>query len=1007
MVDKQIQEIRYKVILPMVITLVLSLIFMYVFLLYSNEKTIVESSVKYAKNNISQYLILRKYYTQKVIGLVQEKSNLEVDILAQDKPGTIPLPSTMIHELNELFQKENTQLTIKLYSDFPFSNRKNRKIDNFEKESLKFLRNNPTQTISKREMYKNKDSVRVVVPDIFSHKNCVTCHNNLASSPKRDWKLNDVAGALEIIVPVDVAIDTNNRITLFEAGVFFLIFVLMMGWVIKFIFHLNKMNKNIRGMVHKLDYHKAALDSHAIVSVTDIKGNITYVNDKFCEISKYTKEELIGKNHRMIKSNEHDSSFFEVLWKTISNGDIWQGEIKNIDKNGEYYWVLTTILPIFDENDKNFQYISIRTDITAIKDIEEELEEAKIDAVNASNIKSQFLANMSHEIRTPLNAILGFSDILYNLELDKKNKEYALIISNSANVLMNIINDILDISKIESGNLIINNEPIKIHSFIDQIVELFSIGAKEKNIRFVYYIEPKVPFIVFSDATKLRQVISNLLSNAIKFTPKNGRIDFYIKLMELNDASAKINFIIKDSGIGISNNQKELIFKPFQQADETISKKFGGTGLGLAISNDIIKLMGSRIYISSNIGKGSEFLFTLDLDIEKIKNEDKKESTNLSFILCNCENGEYLDISLHYYLKEFGKVYNIKDNYYEYADILFCFNVEDFEKITKFKEINVNLIVVYVGDENRLNFKDILIIDYFIDLPIYRTKISNLISDAFSINKPITSSSNELKKFDINVLLAEDNINNQKLLCVLLSKIGVTCTIAEDGVEAIKLYKSKRFDLILMDINMPHLDGISATQKILKIQKDKNFHKTPIIALTAHSINGDKEKYIKHGMDDYISKPIKFDELYKIIEKYSPQNKNEISNKNKEDEIKKVEVLKNGIKNEKDLIQIHKYKKSDAVEQLGLDESTVDMLLVDFFLTLDEDIKKIKIAIDSKNSKDIESAAHYLKSSCVNFAMNDATKILKDIEERAKNGETENFDIINLKQIFDDIKKLV
>ncbi|NQY95511.1 MAG: response regulator, partial [Campylobacteraceae bacterium] len=477
-----------------------------------------------------------------------------------------------------------------------------------------------------------------------------------------------------------------------------------------------------------------------------------------------------------------------------------------------------SILPILDEEDKKNQYISIKTDISKIKHIEDELNQAKIDAEKASKIKSQFLANMSHEIRTPLNAILGFSDVLANVELDKKNKEYAQIISNSADSLLNIINDILDISKIESGNFHLVKEAVEIHTFIDQIVELFSVRTKEKNIRFVYYMEPEVPFIIQVDATKLRQVIANLLSNAIKFTPKNGRIDFYIRLVEIKENTAKIIFTIKDTGIGINAEQKKLIFKPFQQADETVSKKFGGTGLGLAISNDIVKLMGSRIYINSNIGKGSEFLVTLDLEIDKLENENKIEYEPLVFVLCDAKNGEYLDISLELHLKNIGKVHNVNDPDCQYADMLFCFKADDFELINRFKNFNKNLCVVYAGDENHLNFKDILKIDYFIDLPLYESKISNLIADAFNLNKADTEIPSVMRELDVNILLAEDNVNNQKLMCVLLSKIGAKCTIAEDGYEALKLYKDNKFDLVLMDINMPHLDGLRATDELLEAQ---------------------------------------------------------------------------------------------------------------------------------------------------------------------------------------------
>jgi len=795
-------------------------------------------------------------------------------------------------------------------------------------------------------------------------------------------------------------IHAQNNLQL--SAIFTTAFALLIVWLSYIFYTIFEENKYLKQINHTLNVHKTAIDNHASVSILDDKGKITYVNDKFCQISGYSKKELLGKDLSFLECPD-EVSIINSRWKTIKKGDTWESEVRNINKIGEVYYALMSILPILDQSNKKYQYISIKTDITKIKDIEDELNHAKVDAEKASQVKSQFLANMSHEIRTPLNAILGFSDILTKIELDKKNKEYIHIISNSAESLLKIINDILDISKIESGNFQLNFEPLQIHTLIDQIVELFSVKTKEKNIRFVYNMDHKIPFIIKSDSTKLRQVISNLLSNAIKFTPQNGKIVFFVKLLEISKNKARIMFIIKDTGIGISKEQKELIFKPFQQADEKISKKYGGTGLGLAISNDIIQLMGSKVFINSYVGKGSEFSFSLNLEIVQHKNENLPDDGVLIFALSNTHNDEYLDVGLETYLKRFGKVYNINDKDCEYVDMLFCFSSKDLVNIEKFKRFNHKVFTAFVGDENHLNFKDISKIDYFVDLPIYQSKISNLILDAFNMYSHTTSQSDEGEKLDANILLAEDNINNQKLMCVLLSKIGARCTIAEDGYEAIKYYKENVFDLVLMDINMPHLDGLDATKKILEAQKNDNLYKAPIIALTANTISGDKEKYLSHGMDDYLSKPIKYNELYYTIEKYTKKENIKSQDKQTKDKPGVREVPKNRPIDKSNTL----YEKSDAITQLGLEEDIVDMLIDDFFLTLDEDMDKIQKAIDSKQSSDIQNSAHYLKSSCLNLAMNGAANILQDIETRAKDGESELFDISHLRQVFERIKQIV
>ena len=303
--------------------------------------------------------------------------------------------------------------------------------------------------------------------------------------------------------------------------------------------------------------------------------------------------------------------------------------------------------------------------------------------------------------------------------------------------------------------------------------------------------------------------------------------------------------------------------------------------------------------------------------------------------------------------------------------------------LLEYKKQNNESKIVYVGDKDSLDELALQNIDYDIDLPIYGSKIYNIIADNSNINNSVITKSSDTLKFNGKVLVAEDNINNQKLIEVLLKKLGIEPIIVSNGLEALESYKENKYDLILMDINMPIMDGLKATQEIGLLKN--SYYDIPIVALTANSIAGDKEKYLAQGMDDYLSKPIEFDKLTAILDKYLNNNQNI--------NIPKIE--------EKIAM---KFDKNKTIERLGLDEDTVDMLFDNFFLTLDSDLLKLQIAIDSKNGEDISKAAHYIKGACTNLGMDEASVILQEIETKSKEDEVD-FDLKELKMIFDEIKK--
>lgn len=963
-----------------------------------------------AKEMITHLKDFRAYYTENVVKKVKAHSTLDINFDHESEEKTIPLPATTVHNLSKILADSNN-IGVNFYSNYPFPNRSDRVLDSFQKESIKFLEANPDKTFTKDEILNGKKVYRVATADIFTSQACVDCHNYRADSPKTDWKLHDVRGVFEVIMPID-----DNFVLTEKQMENILIFILIV--VFLFIIHygilyfkkerdsakeaqiledeIAKRTKDLQESNQLLLEYKKAVDASAIVSKSDLKGRITYVNDAFCEVSGYSKDQLIGKPHSVVRSADIDSSFYEKLWTTIKSKEIFKGIIKNRSRDGSFYYVAATIIPILDQNGEILEYLSLRYDITELVDI-------KNRAVRAEKAKSTFLANMSHEIRTPLNAIIGFSDILCeSSSLAKDDQEHARIISRSAKSLLSIINDVLDISKIESGKLDLANESFSLNSFTEHIVELFSVNAKDKHIRFLFNADKNLPSFVIADPTRLQQVLSNLLSNAIKFTPEGGKVFFNIELLNSSHDNAKIRFTVIDSGIGMSEDQQRIVFEPFSQADDGISRKYGGTGLGLAICADIIELMGSKIELTSSLGEGSEFSFILELKVDNSKTESNIKKSDLVFALCSSDDDiENLKSNVKNYLDKIGAVYDLNDDCDRKADMLFCFGGDELaENLSMFKEVNTQSKIIYVGDQKNIhNNSTREFINYYIDLPIYGSKIFNIIAENSKINERVISSASSVNKtIDANILVAEDNPNNQKLIEILLHKIGVKHTIVNDGLEAIDAYKNGKFDMVLIDVNMPNLDGVSATKELLRLQREENLYKAYIIALTANSISGDREKYIDGGMDDYLSKPIEFEKLVNMIDKYVNKKVDE----NSTHESSSVLIVKEK-KSSEEKVQFAPFNKSDAMKQLGLDEMTVDMLIDNFFLTLDDDLVKLQGAIDSKDCDAIYKAAHYIKGSCANLAMNSVANLLLEIENSAKNGN-HKADITMIKSLLKEIK---
>ena len=662
-----------------------------------------------------------------------------------------------------------------------------------------------------------------------------------------------------------------------------------------------------------------------------------------------------------IRMNENAG---RLLYDSKKNIEILEKDIeskKNYYQNLEYIFTYIVMFFIIV-----LSYFVIKLILKKNKDLEEITKksiESEQEALKANETKSQFLANMSHEIRTPLNAIIGFSDILSESNLDNSEKEKATIISKSATALLNIINDILDISKIESGKFEISENEFNLNNLLEQLVQLYSVNTKQKDIRFLYTLDPNIPHFLISDETKIKQVLSNILSNAIKFTPQNASISFKVNLKKIENNIATITFLVKDEGIGIAIDDQKKVFNPFSQADGTISRKFGGTGLGLSISSSIIKMLGSEIKLISKEGVGSTFYFDLDLKIQDIDVIDHRK-LKYDFAICGViSDNENIRDHLISTVKYFGRIYQAEEDIEncKKVDLIFCFGDPEFtEKLTKRKKF-FNCPVVFVGNKTKIqNHPELIaLMDYYLDVPIYGSKIFNIIAQVKSIEESHTliDQVKSKNKFTGKVLVAEDNTNNQLLIRIILEKFGLNVQIVENGKLALEKVKEEIFDLIFLDINMPVMDGIEAIKHIRLYEDMINKH-TPVVALTANSIKGDREKYLEKGMDNYLSKPINNDELLKILNTY--------------------------LNNEDSNIEINKDKLdvNIIIGKLGIDQEIAQILIDGFKENIVKDLDDMNEIIKNKNDFEICQKAHYIRNSCLNVGLDDICKLLIQLEDK-------------------------
>jgi len=614
-------------------------------------------------------------------------------------------------------------------------------------------------------------------------------------------------------------------------------------------------NENLNHTLNRLQQFVQAMDESAIVSKTTPDGVITFANQRFCDVSGYSLEELLGKTHSILRHPDNNDDFYADLWKTISSKEVYHQTIKNRTKKGDSYYVDATILPLLNTKGEITEYIAIRYDVT-------ELVKARNKALSAEQAKGDFLSNMSHEIRTPLNAILGFVHLLKKENTDEKAESYLNIIENSSQTLLHIINDVLDFSKIQSGKFKIENHLFDPVIEMDEAVKLFSATAKEKEIEFIVLIDPCMPKSLEGDAIRIKQVMFNFLSNAFKFTPKHGSVELKL-FFDLHENI--LNLFVKDSGIGIDEEKKEKIFSAFEQADGSTTRKYGGTGLGLSISSELASLMGGEIGIESEDGEGSLFSLHVPMGIPEGQEKRSEVNQNIRIGVLASQSQEASIQAVLYYLKKL---------YIPYIDELDDIDTEDYDVLLLLPDTKIeeelsrckkpSMMIVPFGTDDMMKAGISIISSPFSSVDI----INALGKYNIPINTMKEDDVKEQKRFEAKVLVAEDNKTNQMLISLILDDYGIEYAIANDGLEVVRMFEEGEWDLILMDENMPNKNGLEAFRDIRLYEEEKKLKLTPVVALTANVLEEDKKRFLQAGMDDFLAKPVDIIELERVLEHF-------------------------------------------------------------------------------------------------------------------------------------------
>jgi two-component system sensor histidine kinase/response regulator len=760
-----------------------------------------------------------------------------------------------------------------------------------------------------------------------------------------------------------------------------------------------------RDITHRKRTEKSLRDSeslyHSLVEALpvclfrkDREGRFTFANQPFCREVNQSLAEIVGKTDRDLYPSALAEKYVRDDLRVIETGQMFETVEEHIGPDGNNTYVSVLKVPLCDSTGEVIGMQGIFWDVTPRIRAEQKMRQAKEAAEAASQAKSEFLANMSHEIRTPMNAVIGMTELLLDTPLTFEQRDYLETVKKSADSLLLIINDILDFSKIEAGKLDLDYSAFDLREDIGDTLNTLALRADQKGLELACHIAPEVPESVIGDPGRLRQILINLVGNAIKFTHQ-GEVVVDVELAaNEKDDEVLLHFSVRDTGIGIPADKQAMIFEAFAQADGSTTRRYGGTGLGLAISLRLVQRMGGRLWVESTLGRGSTFHFTARLrrtaaSASRLISSEPGRLRGISVLVVddNATNRFILVETLTQWQMRPTAVENAaaamwalesaQRNGEPFALVLLDAQMPDVdgfmlaERIREHPDLTGATVMMLSSACHRIDAqrcKELGLAAYLIK-PIKQTELYRAILTSLGVFAEKPSTTTELTPIKstraLRLLLVEDNPVNQKLAVRLLEKQGHRIVVANNGREALEAVEGQSFDLVLMDVQMPVMDGFEATAVIRERERGTERH-LPILAMTAYAMQGDRERCLQAGMDGYISKPVQPHELCQTIEKLTSPIVSA-----------PLEGDKNGI------LDAAICDRAEFLKHVGGDLSLLRELVDVFRADCPRIRQRIRLALSEADAAGLHRAAHSLKGSLVTFGANAARNAAERLEQMA------------------------